>query len=60
VSSPLAAGFAVTMLAGTPAGDAFTLRELWAMLSDAGFGDVTAHPLPGPESVVLARRRAGA
>jgi len=56
VSPPFAAGFAVTMLAGTPAGDAFTLRELRAMLTDAGFGDVTAHQLPGPESVVLATR----
>ncbi len=27
VSPPLAAGFALTMLAGTPSGDAFTLRE---------------------------------
>ncbi len=57
VSPALAAGFAVTMLAGTPAGDAFTLPELRAMLTEAGFRDVTAHPLPGPESVVLAQRR---
>ena len=48
--------FAVTMLAGTPAGDAFTVKELDAMLTKAGFGDVTAHPLPGPQSVILARR----
>jgi O-methyltransferase domain/Dimerisation domain len=58
VSPPSAAGFAMSMLAGTPAGDAFTLRELSGMLADAGFGDVTAHPLPGPQTVVLARRRA--
>jgi len=57
VSPPLAAGFALTMLAGTPAGDAFTLKDITAMLADAGFGDVSIHPTPGPGSVVLATRR---
>lgn len=55
ISPPLAAGFALTMLAGTPSGDAFTLRELQDMLTGAGFGPATAHPTLGPETVVIAR-----
>ena len=54
ISPPMAAGFAVTMLAGTPAGDAFTFRELREMLEAAGFSGVAAHPLPGPQTVVVA------
>jgi hypothetical protein len=56
VSPPLAAGFALTMLAGTPAGDAFTLRELQEMLSAVGFGGATAYPLLGPQTVVVAAK----
>ena len=38
----------MTMLTSTPAGDAYTLSELQAMYSDAGFG---ASPrTPSPES----------
>jgi SAM-dependent methyltransferase len=54
VSPPFPAGFALTMLAGTPAGDAFTLNELQEMLTAAGFGRASAHPLPTPETVVMA------
>ena len=54
VSPPFPAGFALTMLAGTPAGDAFTLNELQEMLTAAGFGRASAHPLPTPETVVIA------
>jgi 2-polyprenyl-3-methyl-5-hydroxy-6-metoxy-1,4-benzoquinol methylase len=54
VSPPFAAGFALTMLAGTPAGDAFTLSDLQQMLTAAGFGRASAHPLPTPETVVIA------
>ena len=56
VTPPLAAGFALTMLAGTPAGDAFTLRELQEMLTAAGFGAATAHATPTPETVVVAAK----
>ena len=56
ISPPMAAGFALTMLAGTPAGDAFTFRELQEMLTAAGFSGATAHPLPGPQTVVVASR----
>jgi len=56
VSPPMAAAFALTMLAHTPAGDAYTFRELEAMYHQAGFAHVTAHPVPtGPHTVVTAR-----
>ena len=54
VSPPFPAGFALTMLAGTPAGDAFTLNEIQEMLTAAGFGRASSHPLPTPETVVIA------
>jgi 2-polyprenyl-3-methyl-5-hydroxy-6-metoxy-1,4-benzoquinol methylase len=54
VSPPFPAGFALTMLAGTPAGDAFTLNDLQEMLTAAGFGRASSHPLPTPETVVIA------
>jgi 2-polyprenyl-3-methyl-5-hydroxy-6-metoxy-1,4-benzoquinol methylase len=56
ISPPFPAGFALTMLAGTPAGDAYTLNELQEMLTAAGFGRATAHPTPTPETVVVATR----
>ena len=56
VSPPFAAMFSLTMLAETPGGDAYTLDELGRFLGDAGFTNVTAHPLPTPETVVIARR----
>ena len=56
VSPPIPAGFSLMMLSGTPAGDAYTLRELRAMTDDAGFTDVTTHSLPTPEMVVIATK----
>jgi len=53
-SPPIPAAFALTMLAGTKGGDAYTMAELTAMLKDAGFGGVTRHDLQGPETVVIA------
>ena len=56
VSPPMPAAFAMTMLATTASGDAYTLSELSAMYKEAGFGDVTGHPLPpSPHTVVLGR-----
>jgi len=56
VSPPMAAGFALTMLATTPSGDAYTFRELEAMHLAAGFTDIAAHPLPmGAHTIVTAR-----
>ena len=53
---PIPAGFAITMLAGTPGGDAYTFPELSAMLRDAGFGDVVRYDLEGPQTLVVATR----
>ncbi len=53
ITPPGPAMFAMQMLGGTPAGDAYTLKELTAMLEDAGFGTVNGHPLQGPETVVV-------
>jgi hypothetical protein len=54
VSQPMAASFALTMLGTTAAGDAHTFRELEQMHLDAGFKNVTAHPVPiSPHTVVV-------
>ena len=46
VTPPAAATFAVIMLAGTPAGDAYTINELKKMHEDAGFKNVRWTDLP--------------
>jgi 2-polyprenyl-3-methyl-5-hydroxy-6-metoxy-1,4-benzoquinol methylase len=56
ISPPGAATFAMQMLGGTPSGDAYTLKELSAMLQDAGFSSVSGHPLQGPQTVVVGTR----
>ncbi len=54
VSPPMPAAFAMTMLASTPAGDAYTLSELTSMYTEAGFSRITAHPIPmSPHTIVL-------
>lgn len=59
VSPPMSAGFAMAMLASTPAGDAYPLSVLSAMYNYAGFSDVTAHPIPmSPQTVVMGRAQA--
>ena len=56
VSPPQSASFAMTMLGSTPSGDAYTLKELTAMYEEAGFHNVTGHPiLMSPQTVVLGR-----
>jgi 2-polyprenyl-3-methyl-5-hydroxy-6-metoxy-1,4-benzoquinol methylase len=55
VTPIVAARFSLTMLGGTPAGDAYTLDELQDQLEKAGFADVSSHPLPTPETVIVAR-----
>ena len=55
VSPPMAAGFSLTMLISTPAGDAYTFRELEDMHRQAGFSQIHAHPVPNsPHTVVTA------
>jgi 2-polyprenyl-3-methyl-5-hydroxy-6-metoxy-1,4-benzoquinol methylase len=54
VTPPMAASFSLTMLASTVAGDAYTFNELESMYKDAGFVNVTGHPLPhSPHTVVV-------
>ena len=43
--SPPIASFSMMMLCSTPAGDAYTFRELDAMFREAGFGETTAQIL---------------
>jgi hypothetical protein len=53
VSPPMAAGFSLTMLVTTAAGDAYTFRQLAAMHQEAGFRQIEAHPVPNsPHTVV--------
>jgi 2-polyprenyl-3-methyl-5-hydroxy-6-metoxy-1,4-benzoquinol methylase len=54
VSPPMPAAFAMTMLASTPSGDAYTFSDLSAMYAEAGFSGMTAHPIPhSPHTVVI-------
>jgi ubiquinone/menaquinone biosynthesis C-methylase UbiE len=52
-----AVAFSVTMLAITPAGDAYTFSQFQRMFGEAGFRNVELHPLPPTfEQVVTAVR----
>ena len=53
VSPPAAAGFAMQMLGNTPLGDAYTFKDLSAMLKAAGFATAASHPLQGPETLIV-------
>jgi hypothetical protein len=56
ISPPTPAAFSMTMLATTKSGDAYTLSELTAMYREAGFGGISAHPIPqSPHTIVLGR-----
>jgi SAM-dependent methyltransferase len=55
VSPPFSAAFALTMLASTASGDAYTYAELDRMCVNAGFARTEIHVLPpGVQSVVVA------
>jgi len=56
VSPPIPASFSLTMLAGTPSGNAYTFEELRQQLQDAGFKNISAHPLPTPQTILLAQK----
>jgi len=57
ISPSMPAAFAMTMLASTAAGDAYTLSELNGMYTEAGFGELSAHPIPmSPHTVVMGRK----
>ncbi len=54
VSPPTAAAFALTMLATTPSGDAYTYPELHSMYAQAGFSRISQHPIPrSPHTIVM-------
>ncbi|HYR89545.1 MAG TPA: class I SAM-dependent methyltransferase [Terriglobia bacterium] len=54
VSPPVPAMFSLTMLASTPAGDAYTFAELDRMFRNAGFTRSELHSPPGlPEQVIV-------
>ena len=46
VSPPMPAAFSLTMLAGTPSGDAYTFAEFQQMLRNAGFRSSELYALP--------------
>ncbi len=57
VSPPMAATFSLVMLADTPAGDAYTFKQLHQMCTNSGFSMVERHDLPPtPETLVLATK----
>lgn len=56
VSPPFPAGFSLTMLAGTERGEAHTFEALSGQLHDAGFSDVTRHPTPTAQTIVVAQK----
>jgi 2-polyprenyl-3-methyl-5-hydroxy-6-metoxy-1,4-benzoquinol methylase len=53
---PMPAAFALTMLASTEAGDAYTFSDLGRMHREAGFAAVEPPLTMGPHSVVIRRR----
>ena len=59
VSPPGAALFALSMLTGTPAGDAYTAQELGAMCIEAGLPSLVVEPIPGTAQTLLIAQRAG-
>jgi len=57
VAPPDAAAFALVMLAGTPAGDAYTFAEYERMFRNAGFARSELHDLaPSPQRAVISYR----
>ena len=57
ISPPETAGFSIMMLAGTPAGDAYTFPELERMCFAAGFTSSEIHQLPpSVQQVVIAHK----
>lgn len=57
VTPPREAAFSLQMLAGTDAGDAYTLSEYEAMFRKAGFNQTTLHPVPAmPQQVLISEK----
>jgi 2-polyprenyl-3-methyl-5-hydroxy-6-metoxy-1,4-benzoquinol methylase len=59
VTPPAAAAFALNMLVGTDAGDAYTFSEYAKMFANTGFANTDLHPVTGmPQQVLLSEKRA--
>ena len=57
VTPPMPAAFALSMLASTPSGDAYTQAELKSMAQNAGFTRHEFHPMPpSPHSILISWR----
>lgn len=57
VTPPMAAAFSLVMLAGTDAGDAFTLKQYEKMFGNAGFAKTTLHPIPDlPQQALVSEK----
>ena len=56
VSPPMAARFALIMLAATPHGDAYPYSALQKMCQEAGFEKNELVRMPGPESLVISQK----
>lgn len=56
VTPPMAARFALIMLAGTPHGDAYPYSALQKMCQEAGFEHNELVRMPGPESLVISQK----
>ena len=57
VTPPMAAAFSLVMLAGTDAGDAYTLAQYEKMFRNTGFAKTTLHPVPEmPQQVLVSEK----
>jgi ubiquinone/menaquinone biosynthesis C-methylase UbiE len=57
ITPPMPAAFSLTMLCGTPEGDAYTYAEFRDMLINSGYSTVENHPLaPLPHNVVIGKK----
>ena len=57
VTPPIAAAFSLVMLAGTDAGDAYTLAQYEKMFANAGFKKTSLHPVPEmPQQVLVSEK----
>jgi 2-polyprenyl-3-methyl-5-hydroxy-6-metoxy-1,4-benzoquinol methylase len=57
VTPPTAAAFSLIMLAGTDAGDAYTLAEYEAMFQEAGFRNTTLYQVPEmPQQILISEK----
>jgi 2-polyprenyl-3-methyl-5-hydroxy-6-metoxy-1,4-benzoquinol methylase len=59
VTPPAAAAFALNMLVGTDAGDAYTFSEYAKMFANTGFASTDLHPVTGmPQQVLISEKKA--